>query len=172
MAFPLWTATGTENWLILFPILDLHPLSQIFQKCPGLRTHCFPKSPLLSGKKKKKRPCSWKLIFLKTAWLFDFDIPNLVHCFSACSKCMNFEPNLTSLCLQKASLFVACICHDLDHRGTNSAFLTKTGSPLADLYGNPIIENHHFNQTLALLQIDDLNIFSKFSEQNYFQVFQ
>lgn len=73
-------------------------------------------------------------------------------------------------CPQKVSIFVACLCHDLDHRGTNSAFLSKTGSPLADLYCNPIIENHHFNQTLTLLQIDEINIFSNFSEQEYFQV--
>lgn len=68
------------------------------------------------------------------------------------------------------SLFVACLCHDLDHRGTNSAFLSKTGSPLAKLYCNPIIENHHFNQALTLLQIDEINIFSNYTEQEYFKV--
>lgn len=73
-------------------------------------------------------------------------------------------------CLQKVSLFVACLCHDLDHRGTNSAFLTKTDSPLAKLYENPIIENHHFSQTIALLQMEEINIFSDFTDQDYYQV--
>ena len=68
------------------------------------------------------------------------------------------------------SLFVACLCHDLDHRGTNSSFLSKTCSPLAMLYTNPIIENHHFCQTIALLKMENINIFSHFSDQDYLQV--
>lgn len=72
--------------------------------------------------------------------------------------------------MQRMALFVACLCHDLDHRGKNNFFLSKSGSPLANLYSDPIIENHHFSQTVALLQIESLSIFSHFSDEEYFQV--
>lgn len=68
------------------------------------------------------------------------------------------------------ALIVACLCHDLDHRGTNSSFLSKTGSPLSNLYHDPILENHHFNQTVALLQIEGINIFSHLTDEEYSQV--
>ncbi len=68
------------------------------------------------------------------------------------------------------SLFVACLCHDLDHRGTNSSFLTKTDSPLAMLYTNPILEHHHFSQTVALLKMENISIFSHLSDQEFLQV--
>ena len=72
--------------------------------------------------------------------------------------------------VQKMGLFVACLCHDLDHRGTNSSFLAKTGSPLGLLYGYPIVENHHYNQAVALLQMDSINVFSHLTQQEYYKV--
>lgn len=68
--------------------------------------------------------------------------------------------------------FVACLCHDLDHRGTNNAFLLTTKSPLADLYSKPLLENHHYSQAVALLQLDGNDIFSHLSDQEYLKVWQ
>lgn len=44
--------------------------------------------------------------------------------------------------LEILGLLVACLCHDLDHRGTNNAFQTKTESPLAILYTTSTMEHH------------------------------
>ncbi|CAH0395133.1 unnamed protein product [Bemisia tabaci] len=56
-------------------------------------------------------------------------------------------------------LLVACLCHDLDHRGTNNAFQTKTESPLAILYTTSTMEHHHFDQCVMILNSDGNNIF-------------
>ncbi|KAK0142218.1 Dual 3',5'-cyclic-AMP and -GMP phosphodiesterase 11A [Merluccius polli] len=51
------------------------------------------------------------------------------------------------------ALMVGCMCHDLDHRGTNNAFQAKTGSALALLYGtSATLEHHHFNHAVMILQ--------------------
>lgn len=49
------------------------------------------------------------------------------------------------------ALIVACLCHDLDHRGTNNSFQIKTSSPLAQLYSTSTLEHHHFDQSLMIL---------------------
>lgn len=47
--------------------------------------------------------------------------------------------------------------------------MTDTESPLAAIYSTSTMEHHHFNQTVAILQNDGHNIFSKLSYQEYKQ---
>ena len=61
--------------------------------------------------------------------------------------------------LQIFGLLVACLCHDLDHRGTNNAYQTKMVSPLAQLYSTSTMEHHHFDQCVMILNSDGNNIF-------------
>ncbi|XP_071545340.1 cGMP-specific 3',5'-cyclic phosphodiesterase isoform X2 [Panulirus ornatus] len=61
--------------------------------------------------------------------------------------------------LEMLGLLVACLCHDLDHRGTNNSFQTKTDSPLAILYSTSTMEHHHFDQCVMILSQDSNNIF-------------
>lgn len=61
--------------------------------------------------------------------------------------------------LEILGLLVACLCHDLDHRGTNNAFQTKTESPLAILYSTSTMEHHHFDQCVMILNSESNNIF-------------
>ncbi|XP_050407137.1 dual 3',5'-cyclic-AMP and -GMP phosphodiesterase 11A isoform X2 [Patella vulgata] len=69
------------------------------------------------------------------------------------------------------ALIVACLCHDLDHRGTNNAFQQKSSSPLAQLYGTKAtLEHHHFNHAIMILNSDGHNIFSNFSSEDYSEV--
>jgi cGMP-specific 3',5'-cyclic phosphodiesterase len=67
-------------------------------------------------------------------------------------------------------LLVACLCHDLDHRGTNNAFQTKTESPLAILYSTSTMEHHHFDQCVMILNTDSNNIFQALSTDDYRRV--
>lgn len=60
---------------------------------------------------------------------------------------------------QILGLLVACLCHDLDHRGTNNAFQAKTESPLAILYSTSTMEHHHFDQCVMILNSEGNNIF-------------
>ncbi|XP_054168648.1 cGMP-specific 3',5'-cyclic phosphodiesterase-like [Oppia nitens] len=69
--------------------------------------------------------------------------------------------------IEKLGLIVASLCHDLDHRGTNNSYHTKTGSALATLYGTSIMENHHFNHCILILNTEGNNIFQSLSPEEY-----
>ncbi|CAF0952498.1 unnamed protein product [Brachionus calyciflorus] len=60
--------------------------------------------------------------------------------------------------LEILSLLIACICHDLDHRGTTNNFQIKIQSPLAKLYTTSTMEHHHFNQCIIILHNNMNNI--------------
>jgi hypothetical protein len=44
------------------------------------------------------------------------------------------------------AMFVACLNHDIDHRGTNNAFQKSASTALAQFYSTSTMERHHFNQ--------------------------
>ncbi|XP_019714933.1 dual 3',5'-cyclic-AMP and -GMP phosphodiesterase 11A-like isoform X1 [Hippocampus comes] len=68
---------------------------------------------------------------------------------------------------------VGCLCHDLDHRGTNNAFQAKTGSALALLYGtSATLEHHHFNHAVMILQSEGHNIFANLCSKEYSNMMQ
>ncbi|KAG8249664.1 hypothetical protein J6590_015161 [Homalodisca vitripennis] len=70
--------------------------------------------------------------------------------------------------LEVLGMFVGCLCHDLDHRGTNNAFQEKAGSPLVLLYGTTnTMEHHHFNHAVMILSSESLNIFSSLSAESF-----
>lgn len=65
------------------------------------------------------------------------------------------------------ALLVACLCHDLDHRGTNNSYQHKVRSPLARLYGTSVMENHHFQCCLNLLNFTGIEILSNMGRSEY-----
>ncbi|CAM4765523.1 unnamed protein product [Rotaria magnacalcarata] len=71
---------------------------------------------------------------------------------------------------QCIALFVACLCHDLDHRGKTNDYMIKSSSTLASIYTTSTMERHHFNQTVTILQTESLNIFKHFSPKEYRQM--
>ena len=73
--------------------------------------------------------------------------------------------------LQVFGLIVACLCHDLDHRGTNNAFQSKVESPLAILYSTSTMEHHHFDQCVMILNSDGNNIFQVSSSLSWYLEF-
>ena len=81
-------------------------------------------------------------------------------------------------------LLVACLCHDLDHRGkqhkmvgrialqgcfsgTNNSYQMATNSPLAKLYSTSTLERHHLNQALIILNLDGNRILDNLSPTEY-----
>lgn len=44
---------------------------------------------------------------------------------------------------QKLGLLFGGLCHDLDHPGYTNVFIKLTENPLASLYEDSILENHH-----------------------------
>ncbi|XP_065316589.1 probable 3',5'-cyclic phosphodiesterase pde-5 isoform X2 [Gordionus sp. m RMFG-2023] len=72
--------------------------------------------------------------------------------------------------LESLALFIASLCHDLDHRGKNNTFMKETDTPLAAIYTTSTMEHHHFNQTVAILQQDGHNIIGDLSSTDYRKV--
>ncbi|XP_044740650.1 dual 3',5'-cyclic-AMP and -GMP phosphodiesterase 11-like isoform X2 [Chrysoperla carnea] len=68
------------------------------------------------------------------------------------------------------ALMIACLCHDLDHRGTNNSFQIKASSPLAQLYSTSTMEHHHFDQCLMILNSPGNQILSNVSPDEYSRV--
>jgi dual 3',5'-cyclic-AMP and -GMP phosphodiesterase 11 len=65
------------------------------------------------------------------------------------------------------ALIIGCLCHDLDHRGTNNSFQIKASSPLAQLYSTSTMEHHHFDQCLMILNSPGNQILSGLSSDDY-----
>ncbi|KAK9747121.1 3prime5prime-cyclic nucleotide phosphodiesterase [Popillia japonica] len=93
---------------------------------------------------------------------------NVAQTMFAMFKTGKMERFMTEL--EILGLLVACLCHDLDHRGTNNAFQTKTDSPLAVLYSTSTMEHHHFDQCVMILNTDSNNIFQALSPEDYRKV--
>ncbi|XP_071169821.1 cGMP-specific 3',5'-cyclic phosphodiesterase-like isoform X3 [Mytilus galloprovincialis] len=72
--------------------------------------------------------------------------------------------------LEVFALLAGCLCHDLDHRGTNNAFQVKVESPLAMLYSTSVMEHHHFDHCIMILNSEGNNIFQSLSSEEYRKV--
>ncbi|XP_031641164.1 cGMP-specific 3',5'-cyclic phosphodiesterase [Contarinia nasturtii] len=93
---------------------------------------------------------------------------NVTQTMFAMMKTGKMERFVTDL--EILGLLVACLCHDLDHRGTNNSFQTKTTSPLAILYTTSTMEHHHFDQCIMILSSEGNNIFQALSPDDYRRV--
>ncbi|XP_034024080.1 cGMP-dependent 3',5'-cyclic phosphodiesterase isoform X2 [Thalassophryne amazonica] len=98
---------------------------------------------------------------------------NWMHAFSVSHFCYLLFKNLQLSNyledIEILALFVSCLCHDLDHRGTNNSFQVASQSVLAALYSSEgsVMERHHFAQAIAILNTQGCNIFEKFSRKDY-----
>ncbi|GAA6083383.1 dual 3',5'-cyclic-AMP and -GMP phosphodiesterase 11A [Tachysurus ichikawai] len=119
--------------------------------------------------------CRWLLTVRKNYRTVAYH--NWRHAFNV-SQCMfvmlttaGFQDVLTDT--EILALMVGCLCHDLDHRGTNNAFQAKSGSALALLYGtSATLEHHHFNHAVMILQSEGHNIFANLSSKEYSSMMQ
>ncbi|KAI4457308.1 cyclic nucleotide phosphodiesterase [Holotrichia oblita] len=68
------------------------------------------------------------------------------------------------------ALMIACLCHDLDHRGTNNSFQIKASSPLAQLYSTSTMEHHHFDQCIMILNSPGNQLLANISPDDYSRV--
>ncbi|XP_029927968.1 dual 3',5'-cyclic-AMP and -GMP phosphodiesterase 11A [Myripristis murdjan] len=96
---------------------------------------------------------------------------NVSQCMFVMIKTAGFQAILSDA--EILALMVGCLCHDLDHRGTNNAFQAKTGSALALLYGtSATLEHHHFNHAVMILQSEGHNIFANLCSKEYSNMMQ
>lgn len=99
---------------------------------------------------------------------------NWRHAFNVAQMMFSIivSTNLASILgeIETLALLVACLCHDLDHRGTNNSFQVKTSSPLAQLYSTSVMERHHFDQCLMILNSQGNQILGSLSPDEYRKV--
>ena len=70
--------------------------------------------------------------------------------------------------LDKFSMLIGAICHDLKHTGQNNIFHINTRSKIAMKYNDiSVLENFHIAQTFKLLSIDEYNILKNFKPEEY-----
>nr|XP_006005037.1 PREDICTED: dual 3',5'-cyclic-AMP and -GMP phosphodiesterase 11A [Latimeria chalumnae] len=119
--------------------------------------------------------CRWLLTVRKNYRMVLYH--NWRHAFNVCQLMFamltraGFQEILTDI--EILALIVGCLCHDLDHRGTNNAFQAKSGSALAQLYGtSATLEHHHFNHAVMILQSEGHNIFANLSSGEYSDLMQ
>ncbi|XP_065171962.1 probable 3',5'-cyclic phosphodiesterase pde-5 [Atheta coriaria] len=96
-------------------------------------------------------------------WTHGFSVANSMYSIIKKSKHVFKE-------VESLALFIAALCHDLDHRGKNNKYMLDTQSPLASIYSTSTMEHHHFNQTVTILQQDGHNIFHKLSSDQFKQI--
>ncbi|VDK68074.1 unnamed protein product [Litomosoides sigmodontis] len=74
--------------------------------------------------------------------------------------------------LESLALFVASLCHDIDHRGTTNAFQVQSRTPLAQLYSSEgsVLERHHFAQTISILNMEGCNILVSLNRHQFHSV--
>ncbi|XP_023218573.1 probable 3',5'-cyclic phosphodiesterase pde-5 [Centruroides sculpturatus] len=92
---------------------------------------------------------------------------NIFHAFNVthCIYLMTKDAKDKFSVLEIKAFLVACICHDSDHRGFNNNFLIITNSPLASLYVNSIMERHHYQMALNILQDEENDVFCDLSKE-------
>ncbi|XP_055875017.1 dual 3',5'-cyclic-AMP and -GMP phosphodiesterase 11-like isoform X2 [Biomphalaria glabrata] len=98
-------------------------------------------------------------------WRHAFNVTQTMFCMLEAGEMKNI---LTTV--ERLALMVGCLCHDLDHRGTNNQFQKKTMSPLAELYSTSTMEHHHFDQCIMILTTKGSDIFRNLSQETYSQV--
>ncbi|KAM8940070.1 cGMP-specific 3',5'-cyclic phosphodiesterase [Pelodytes ibericus] len=90
---------------------------------------------------------------------------NTAQCMFAALKTGKIQYKLTDL--ETLALMIATLSHDLDHRGVNNSFIQRSEHPLAQLYCHSIMENHHFDQCLMILNSQGNQILSGLSVEDY-----
>ncbi|KAJ8687827.1 hypothetical protein QAD02_023621 [Eretmocerus hayati] len=135
---------------------------QMFKSCDLINKFHIPYDVLcrwILSVKKNYRPVKYH------NWRHALNVAQMMFAVLKTGKMEQFMTDIEIL-----GLLVACLCHDLDHRGTNNAFQTKTESPLAILYSTSTMEHHHFDQCVMILNSDSNNIFQSLSMADYRRV--
>jgi len=96
---------------------------------------------------------------------------NWRHAFNVCQLMFSIVTNTTWWKhlgeIECLSLVIACLCHDLDHRGTNNSYQIKSANNLARLYSTSTMEHHHFDQCLMLLSSHGNQLLANVSKEEF-----
>ncbi|ESP03832.1 hypothetical protein LOTGIDRAFT_156431 [Lottia gigantea] len=98
-------------------------------------------------------------------WRHAFNVTQTMFCMFKTGHMSNILTNT-----ERLALIIGCLCHDLDHRGTNNQFQIKTDSPLSELYSTSVLEHHHFDQCIMITNAKGNDILCNLSQVDYEKV--
>ena len=117
-----------------------------------------------------KRLCSWVLTVKKNYrqvvyhnWRHAFNV--MQNMFLMMTENPEFRSKFTEE--EKCALMIACLCHDIDHRGLTNNFQVQTSSPLAQLYGTSVMERHHLDHCIMILNSSGNDILNSLPPDEY-----
>uniref|UniRef100_A0A8C5ADC2 Phosphodiesterase n=1 Tax=Gadus morhua TaxID=8049 RepID=A0A8C5ADC2_GADMO len=95
-------------------------------------------------------------------WRHGFNVGHTMFCLLQTGKLRKYYSDLDAF-----AMVAAAFCHDIDHRGTNNLYQTKSGSPLAKLHGSSIMERHHLQFSKTIMAEESLNIFCNLQKRQF-----
>jgi cGMP-dependent 3',5'-cyclic phosphodiesterase len=97
-------------------------------------------------------------------WLHAFAVTHFCYLLLKNIKWEKFITNIEAF-----ALFLACLGHDIDHRGTTNSYQKVSGSALADLYSSEgsMLERHHYAQTQSIINTAGCDILMNLSTEDY-----
>ncbi|KAI7796876.1 cone cGMP-specific 3',5'-cyclic phosphodiesterase subunit alpha' [Triplophysa rosa] len=95
-------------------------------------------------------------------WRHGFNVGQIMFCLLQTGKLRRYYSDLDAF-----AMVAAAFCHDIDHRGTNNLYQTKSGSPLAKLHGSSILERHHLEYSKTLMAEESVNIFQSLQKRQF-----
>ncbi|KAI4889158.1 hypothetical protein NFI96_022739 [Prochilodus magdalenae] len=95
-------------------------------------------------------------------WRHGFNVGQTMFCLLQTGKLRKYYSDLDAF-----AMVAAAFCHDIDHRGTNNLYQTKSAAPLAKLHGSSILERHHLEYSKTLMGEENLNIFQSLQKRQF-----
>ncbi|KAK5854056.1 hypothetical protein PBY51_015159 [Eleginops maclovinus] len=95
-------------------------------------------------------------------WRHGFNVGQTMFTLLLTGKLKKYYTDLDAF-----AMVAAGFCHDIDHRGTNNLFQTKSMSPLAKLHSSSIMERHHLEYSKTLMENENLNIFQNLQKRQF-----
>uniref|UniRef100_A0A672JCT8 Phosphodiesterase n=1 Tax=Salarias fasciatus TaxID=181472 RepID=A0A672JCT8_SALFA len=95
-------------------------------------------------------------------WRHGFNVGHTMFCLLQTGRLRKYYTDLDAF-----AMVAAAFCHDIDHRGTNNLYQTKSASPLARLHGSSILERHHLEYSKTLMAEESLNIFCNLQKRQF-----
>jgi cone cGMP-specific 3',5'-cyclic phosphodiesterase subunit alpha' len=95
-------------------------------------------------------------------WRHGFNVGQTMFTLLMTGKLKKYYSDLEAFAMVSAGF-----CHDIDHRGTNNLYQTKSMSPLAKLHSSSILERHHLEYSKTLMSDETLNIFQNLQKRQF-----
>ncbi|XP_053995936.1 cGMP-dependent 3',5'-cyclic phosphodiesterase-like isoform X1 [Hylaeus anthracinus] len=157
-----------------FDKFQFTPRSVPYKHIPCYTIKMFNDLGLIKHWKMKLSTLARFILYVKKGYR-DAPYHNWVHAFSVAHFAYLLMRNLHLITdnymthLEALVFLVSCLCHDIDHRGTNNSFQTKCSTVLASLYSSEgsVMERHHLAQSMCILNTEDCNIFENFNSNEY-----